>query len=106
MAALDLPLAFAPAQNGISLTAVLSLEKETNAHIGPQGDWMGGYKPLMVRFHPFFLALSGSKAQVLIDEDSDWISPQRGNPLFDKEGNPTELLNKYIQGLKQSVANP
>lgn len=106
LACLDLPLAFAPGEKGISLVAVLSLNKGNNAQVGPKGYWMGGYMPVLVRCHPFSLALQGQQAVVLVDEDSDWLSTEQGEPLFDEQGNPTEILNKQIQLLQNSAPNP
>jgi len=106
LAALDLPLAFAPAKNSISLVGILSLEKESNAQIGPKGNWMGGYMPVNIRNYPFSIAFTGNQGTVLVEQDSEWLSTEQGDPLFDSQGNPTEILSEYIQSLKKSVPAP
>ncbi|MDZ7759099.1 MAG: SapC family protein [Desulfovermiculus sp.] len=66
-AALDLPIAFARTQKGLSfLVAILSLDKEDNAHVGPKVLWMGGYMPVVVRAHPFALAFKEDITTVII----------------------------------------
>ena len=105
-AALDLPLAFAPAKKGVVPVAVLSLNQEDNAQVGPQGEWMGGYMPAQIRCHPFSLAFSGERATLLVDRDSEWLSTEEGEPLFDDQGNVTELVQGYIETLKQTASSP
>ena len=56
LAALDLPIAFVSTEKSISLVAILSLERESNAQIDPQGNWMGGYIPVNIRNYPFSTA--------------------------------------------------
>ncbi|MFW6415704.1 MAG: SapC family protein [Thermodesulfobacteriota bacterium] len=105
-AALDLPLAFARTRRGLSLMAILSLDSKDNAHIGPKGLWMGGYMPAVVRAHPFAVAYRGEKAAVLVDTQSDWLSENAGNPLFDAEGNPNTVLQNKIDLLRNQAPNP
>lgn len=107
LAALDLPLAFTRKQdNTLALVAILSLEKDNNVHVGPKGLWMGGYMPAVIQAHPFAMAMQGDTAVVVIDPDSDWLSTVEGQPLFDLEGNPTELLSSLIELLRTRLPNP
>jgi hypothetical protein len=106
-AALDLPLVFVRSEQGhLALMAVLSLEKDNNVHVGPKGLWMGGYMPAVVRAHPFALAYRKDQAVVVVQKDSDWLSTNEGQPLFDAAGNPAKLLNDITALLKQSFPNP
>jgi len=91
-AALDLPMAFAGTQKGLSLVTILSLDKEDNAHVGPKGLWMGGYIPVVVRAHPFALAYQEDKAVLIVDSESDWLSQTEGQPLFEADGSKSQAV--------------
>jgi hypothetical protein len=102
-AALDLPLAFVRDESQLTLVAILSLDPENNVQIGPKGLWMGGYMPAVVRAYPFAMVLKEGQGHVLADLDSDWLSRDQGDPLFDTQGNPSQILNQKI-GLLQNLA--
>jgi hypothetical protein len=82
-------LVFTRAEKGLSLVAILSLNAQDNAHIGPKGLWMGGYMPAVVRTYPFALAYHDGKATVVVDTESDWLSQTEGQPLFEEDGSAT-----------------
>ena len=105
-AALDWPLAFYRGDNGLQLVAVLSLDDTDNYAVGPKGLWMGGYMPAIVRAHPLSMSVRDGKAAVLVDTQSDWLSTDKGNPMFDSEGNPNQVVNRRIGLLKNQGPNP
>lgn len=105
-AALDLPIAFARTQKGLSLVAILSLDKEDNAHVGPKGLWMGGYMPVVVRAHPFALVFKEDKARVIVDSESDWLSQTEGQPLFESDGSRSQVLERLVNLLRNQAPNP
>lgn len=105
-AGLDLPLAFSRTKKGLSLVAILSLNGEDNAQVGPKGLWMGGYMPAVVRAYPFALAYHEDKATVLVDTKSDWLSESEGQPLFEEDGSASEVLDRLINLLKTQAPNP
>ncbi|KXB09198.1 hypothetical protein AKJ60_00695 [candidate division MSBL1 archaeon SCGC-AAA385M11] len=105
-AALDLPLAFAETQKGLSLVAVLSLKQGENAQIGPKGLWMGGYMPALIAAYPFAMVVKEGKATLVVDTDSDWLSRTEGQPLFEGGGNPSKGMNRIMDLLKNRVPNP
>lgn len=105
LAALDLSLAFSSTDKGLSLVAILSLEKANNAQIGSKGHWMGGYMPMLIRNYPFSISLDGQQTTMLVDQDSKWLSKEEGDALFDQEGNPSEVLSKYMQNLKNIASS-
>lgn len=106
-AALDLPLAFTRREdNTLALMAVLSLDQTDNAQVGPKGLWMGGYMPAIIRAHPFSMVLKEGQGTVLVDTGSDWLATAEGQPLFDQDGSPTEVLNRRIELLKNQAPNP
>ena len=107
LAALDLPLVFARGEGGgLGLMALLSLNPKDNVHVGPKGLWMGGYMPVVVRTHPFGLYFDGARATVVVVEDSDWLSTNEGDPLFDQDGNPTPVLKNITELLKKRFPHP
>jgi len=105
-AGLDLPLAFTRSEAGLSLVAVLSLSGTDNAQVGPKGLWMGGYMPAVIQAYPFALAYRDDKATVVVDEQSDFLSPNQGQLLFDLDGSLSEALQKKINFLKTKGPNP
>lgn len=105
-AALDLPLAFVKADDGVSLVTILSLDRNDNAQIGPKGLWMGGYIPAVIRANPFAMVAGEGQPQILVDLKSDWLSSKEGELLFDLDGSPTEILKNRIELLKTLVPNP
>lgn len=105
-AALDWPLAFFRNEQGLRLAAILSLDETDNCALGPRGLWMGGYLPAIVRAHPFSMSINQGRATVLVDTDSDWLSTAEGDPLFDPEGNPAEVLSWRVELLKNQAPDP
>lgn len=105
-AGLDLPLAFSRTEKGFSLVAILSLDTQDNAQIGPKGLWMGGYMPTIVRAYPFALAYQEDKATVLVDTESDWLSELEGQPLFEEDGSAAQVLDRLINLLKTQAPSP
>lgn len=92
-AALDLPLGFLRKDDtSLGLMAVLSLNKDDNAQLGPKGLWMGGYMPALVRANPLSIVVRENQTTIVVDADSDWLSESEGEPLFDPEGNPTTMI--------------
>ena len=105
--ALDLPLGFLRKEDGsLSLMAVLSLNRDDNAQIGPKGLWMGGYMPVLVRAHPFSIVVQEDQTTIVVDADSEWLSESEGEPLFDPEGNPSKILQNLLQVLKNQAPHP
>ncbi|MBK5969049.1 MULTISPECIES: SapC family protein [Thiorhodovibrio] len=106
-AAIDLPLAFSrDAQGGLRLVAILGRSAGENVHIGPQGGWLGGYVPTVVRCHPFSLRMNGEQALVVVDESSDWLSPTEGEPLFTPEGGFGGELERLVALMKAQLPTP
>jgi hypothetical protein len=106
-AALDLPLAFTrKPDNTLLLVAILSLEKDDNPLVRPDGWWTGGYMPAIINCYPFALAFKEDQGILVVNEGSDCLSTTVGEPLFDTEGKPSELLNKITRLLKTSFPNP
>ena len=105
-AAHGFPIAFAVEAEGYVPTALMGTEPGQNVFIDSQGRWLANYLPALWRRSAFRLArLEGGEDWVLcIDQDSPWLSPDEGLPLFDEAGKPTQLVQQAMQFLGQLEA--
>ena len=72
------------------------------------GKWDAAYLPMMSQNQPFFIglkedkeAVDGKALMVTLDMDSPRISKTEGQALFNKDGSPTEFLNKKMSLLER-----
>lgn len=86
--------------------ALMGLAAGENLFIDADGKWSASYIPAIIRRYPF--ALSKSKDAdsyiVCLDEASDLLSDTEGAPLFDAQGNPTQVIEnvkRYLGELQQ-----
>jgi hypothetical protein len=70
-----------------------------------KGVWDALYQPISLRTYPLYLmpADNDKKFTFGIDEDSDAFSKNEGEPLFDKAGRPSLLLNDMQKLLESSI---
>lgn len=85
---------------------LMGLDAGENLFVGAQGKWQAAYVPAIVRRYPFALARTDKEGQftVCIDEGSELVSDADGKPLFDNEGEPTEVIEnvkRYLGELQQ-----
>jgi len=85
---------------------LLGLEAGENLFIGEDGKWQASYIPAIIRRYPFALSqISDDDSFVVcIDEDSDLISDTEGSPMFDEQGEPTQIIEnvkRYLAELQQ-----
>jgi hypothetical protein len=93
----EYPIVFT--QGGTWPVALMGVEKDANAYVGKDGQWLAAYIPAHIRQYPLAItrapvqaANGAAKAQeqprfvVLIDEASALLSPSEGQPLFAKDG--------------------
>lgn len=78
--------------DSIAPIAVLGLTQNTNLYV--TGDrWRAQYVPAVLRMYPFCIArLDNDKFAVCVDSDWSGAQTAEGQPLFDDQGQPTELL--------------
>lgn len=106
----DLPVFFVKGKDGLQLTALLGFEKGENTHVRADGTWEGRYVPATLRQYPFVLGMiKGQKDALLsIDQAYDGFNVEgRGTPLFDEDGEPTEIVKSarnFAQQFAQSSA--
>lgn len=86
--------------------ALMGLDAGENLFVDANGQWSATYIPAIIRRYPFAL----SKAQeadryiVCVDEASELLSDTEGAPLFDEQGNPTQVIEnvkRYLGELQQ-----
>lgn len=96
-ACLEYPIVFAKGQDGRWLSlAVTGLQAQVNAFVDAKGQWTGRYVPASVRRYPFILAESeGDKLSLAVDLAAPHFAGQ-GEPLFNEQGEPSELVNKVM----------
>lgn len=85
---------------------LLGLNEGENLFVGADGKWQASYVPAIIRRYPFALARVNEEGQytVCVDEESDTVSREDGKPLFDDNGEPTEVVDnvkRYLGELQQ-----
>lgn len=86
--------------------ALLGLNAGENVFVDDEGRWQAGYIPAIIRRYPFALSASGEDDRFLVcvDEASTLLSDSEGQPLFDEQGNPTQVIDNvktYLGELQQ-----
>jgi len=89
---------------GYQPVALLSLDGQRNLYLAPNGKWLGTYVPAALRGYPFTLANTedGQKALCL---DQAHLSDDRGEPLFDDDGNLGQSVARTLEFLQQCDRN-
>ena len=108
----DYPVVWVAAGNGangkpaFAPLAIFGLQAKQNLCI--EGDvWRVRYVPAMLRFYPFAIARTSPTEMVLcVDEAWHGFSSDKGDALFNSDGEPTEMtsgINKQLQDLEVDV---
>jgi len=87
--------------------SIQGVEAGQNLFLAADGRWLGSYIPAIYRVYPFQLAKTTSGELALcIDKDSGLITEEnRGELFFDDNNQPSEILTKIIEHLKQIEKN-
>ena len=99
-----MPLGFVRDGSRFDLVAICSLAPSANLYVAPDGRWLGGYVPALLRSYPFRLAkVQGREDSILcMDEDSGAIvSAGQGVPFFDASGETAPALKDMLNLLTQ-----
>jgi len=106
-AALAFPLAFTAEKEGFFPSAMMGVDAGRNLFVAQDGRWIGGYLPAVLRRQPFLLAkVEGSDDWVLcLDEDSELISTQEGQPLVSEDGTASSLITQMTSFLAELERN-
>jgi len=97
-----LPLGFIQHEAQFQLVALTALQPNSNLFVAPDGRWLAGYVPALLRGHPFGLARpEGSTEAVLcIDETSGLIvAAGAGEPFFTDDGQPAQAIKDVMNFL-------
>jgi hypothetical protein len=110
-AAKEYPIIFIKAGDNVLPVALLGFRQDENLFVAEDGTWDAKYIPAFVRRYPFVLAESpggdesaDGQLAVCIDETFSGLNTKEGAPLFNEEGNATELLDNAINFLKDYQA--
>jgi len=84
---------------------ILGIKNNQNLYIDKQGKWLANYIPAYIRRYPFILATSNDSDDnfaVCVDESySGFNEKNKGQALFDIEGNETDALKQTIEFMKE-----
>lgn len=92
----------------IFAAALLGVRTNENLYIGTNGRWNANYVPAFVRRYPFILAKTDATSEqltVCIDSDYPGFNNKTGEPLFEKNGEPTAMLTKTMRFLQECQEN-
>ena len=103
-ASADYPVVFTVTPDGAVPVAVLGLQEGANLFVGEDGQWLGGYVPAFLRRYPFVFSTEdgGERLTLCIDESYAGCNREdRGERLFDADGEHTLRLKSVLEFLKQ-----
>jgi hypothetical protein len=102
-----MPIVFIEEAGRYGLTAMMSPMPGHNLFVGPDGEWLGGYKPSSLRSHPFRLVRREEQMTLCIDEDSGVIggADEAGEPFFAADGKPSQSISTIMEFLGQMEAS-
>ena len=103
-AAADMPVGFLRQNEAVSPVAICSLVPGQNFYIAPEGRWLGGYVPAILRAYPFALvAGDGDQRVVCIDEESGLLleapDAEGADPFFDDQNQPAGKFAQVVDFL-------
>ncbi len=102
-AASTYPIVFVRNNGGFHPFALLGLKRGENLFVDEAGRWKTGYIPAVIRSHPFILGKAENRDEMMIciDMESELVSEEEGQPLFDGEGKPTEIVENARKTLSE-----
>ncbi len=103
----EYPIVFAGEGENVIPTAILGVAGERNAFVSSDGVWGGRYIPAFVRRYPFVFGHQTEENQLIlhIDETFEGVNQNdRGERLFDSDGNRTQYLKNVLSFLQDYQA--
>jgi hypothetical protein len=103
-AAVDMPIGFVRQNDIISPVAICSLVPGRNFYVAPDGRWLGGYVPALLRAYPFTLLTSDAdQRMVCVDEESGLLleapDGEGAEPFFDDQNQPAGKFAQVVNFL-------
>ncbi len=96
----------ADGRDAIAPIAVLGLTQNQNLYVSGER-WRAQYMPAILRFYPFCIArIDPARFAVCMDTAFKGLNTEEGQPLFDAEGKPAELLQtmqKQLEALEAEI---
>lgn len=86
---------------------MLGFEPGQNLAINDEGQWGAPFVPATIRQYPFsYSSVDGEpdKWVLVFDEESGILTEERGEPLFDENGEQTEVLDTVMQFMSEMQA--
>ena len=95
----NFPIVFTPYGESYVLMGLLSLQPDRNMFVSADGKWLGSYIPAILRQYPFAVGLpaEGGEPVLCVDGDCGLISDTEGQPMFEMDGSPSEIMRKIIE---------
>ena len=106
-AAISMPIGFLKVGEAYSLVALLGLQAGRNLFVAPDGRWLSGYVPAVIRTYPFRMINDGSGGTILgVVEDERFIGEDiDGERFFEgDEGNTPSAALKAVVEMLQPMA--
>ncbi len=106
-AARDFVIVFAGAETPMP-SAILGVSQDKNLFVGNDGRWQGRYIPAFVRRYPFVFSLddAGERFTLCVDQEFGGLNEEdRGERLFDEQGEQTPYLERMLQFLQEYQAH-
>jgi hypothetical protein len=111
-AAKEFPIVFVRAgkeddgRDQVAPIAVLGMVADQNLYeVG--GHWRGNYMPAVLRCYPFCIArMDEQQFAICLDDSWSGLNEAEGEPLFQADGTPTELLSnmqKHLETLESEI---
>ena len=100
----EYPIVFAPmGKDNIMPIGLLGFRDKENHFVNDANEWTGRYIPAFIRRYPFVLAEADDKGRldVYIDEESDSLRQDVGQPLFTDSGENSPLLDNVLKFLNE-----
>ncbi len=96
----------ADGRESIAPIAVLGLTQNQNLYVSGER-WRAQYMPAILRFYPFCIArMDETRFAVCMDTAFKGLNADEGQPLFDAEGKPSEMLQtmqKQLEALEAEI---
>jgi hypothetical protein len=93
-------------RDAIAPIAVMGLKQNQNLYVSGER-WRAQYMPAILRFYPFCIArIDETRFAVCMDTAFKGLNADEGQPLFDAEGKPAELLQtmqKQLESLEAEI---
>ena len=101
-AALNGPVCFTRFQGKFAPALVTHLNNNNNPLVSIEGEWQCPFLPLFFKCYPFVIGVLSDGSKILCcDAASEILSETEGEPLFDSNGGPSDLLQRNMLDLER-----